>query len=145
MQCVTVPLRNVFTLQAAVVGSVPLAYCVLVLALGRVVGQGPAVVDLVDMRQHLTAKHHRLLCVPDERLQHIAMLYGIIVFWNLISAPYLRPVALETKMADAQVEYKRVDLQSYEARKGASLAQSFKYNFSFPSMYRRLKSTRLIQ
>ena len=62
-----------------------------------------------------------------------------------ISAPYLRPVALETKMADAQVEYKRVDLQSYEARNGASFAQSFKYNFSFPSMYRRLKSTRLIQ
>ena len=39
-------------------------------------------------------------------------------------------------MADAQVEYKRVDLWSYEARNGASLAQSFtirsKYNFSFP-------------
>ena len=50
-------------------------------------------------------------------------------------------VALATKMADAQVEYKRVDLQSYEARNGASLAQSFKYKFSFPSMYRRLKST----
>ena len=32
-------------------------------------------------------------------------------------------------MANAQVEYKRVDLQSYEARNGASLAQSFKYNF----------------
>ena len=45
-------------------------------------------------------------------------------------------------MADAQVEYKRVDLQSYEARNGESLAQSFKYNFSFPSMYRRLKLTR---
>ena len=44
-------------------------------------------------------------------------------------------------MADAQVEYKRVDLQSYEARNGASLAQSFKYKFSFPSMYRRFKST----
>ena len=44
-------------------------------------------------------------------------------------------------MADAQVEYKRVDLQSYEARSGASFAQSFKYNFSFPSMYRRLKLT----
>ena len=26
--------------------------------------------------------------------------------------PYLRPVALQTKIADAQVEYKRVDLQS---------------------------------
>ena len=45
-------------------------------------------------------------------------------------------------MADAQVEYKRVDLQSYEARNGASFAQSFKYKFSFPSTYRRLKSTR---
>ena len=45
-------------------------------------------------------------------------------------------------MADAQVEYKRVDLQSYEARNGASFAQSFKYKFSFPSMYHRLKSTR---
>ena len=45
-------------------------------------------------------------------------------------------------MADAQVEYKRVDLQSYEARSSASLAQSFKYKFSFPSMYRRFKSTR---
>ena len=47
-------------------------------------------------------------------------------------------------MADAQVEYKmkRVDLQSYEARNGASFAQSFKYKFSFQSMYRRLKSTR---
>ena len=45
-------------------------------------------------------------------------------------------------MADAQVEYKRVDLQSFEARKGASFAQSFKYRFSCPSMYRRLKSTR---
>ena len=51
-------------------------------------------------------------------------------------------VALATKMADAQVEYKRVDLQSYEARNGASFAQSFKYKFSCPSMYRRLKSTR---
>ena len=29
-------------------------------------------------------------------------------------------------MADAQVEYKRFDLQSYEARSGASFAQSFK-------------------
>ena len=48
-------------------------------------------------------------------------------------------------MSDAQVEYNRVDLQSYEARNGASLAQSFKYNYSFPSMYRRLKSTRLIR
>ena len=48
-------------------------------------------------------------------------------------------------LSGAQVEYKRVDLQSYEARNGASLAQSFKYKFNFPSMYRRLKSTRLIQ
>ena len=40
-------------------------------------------------------------------------------------------------MTDAQV-----DLQCYEARNGASFAQSFKYKFSFPSMYRRLKSTR---
>ena len=62
-----------------------------------------------------------------------------------ISALYLLPVAVETKMADAPVEYKRVDLRSYEARNSASFAQSFKYNFSFPSMYRRLKSTRLIQ
>ena len=45
-------------------------------------------------------------------------------------------------MADAQAEYKRVDLQSYEARNGASFTQSFMYKFSFPSMYRRLKSTR---
>ena len=45
-------------------------------------------------------------------------------------------------MADAQVEYKGVDLQSYETRNGASFAQSFKYEFSFPSMYRRLKSPR---
>ena len=36
-------------------------------------------------------------------------------------------------------------IYSYEARIGASLAQSFKYNFSFPSMYRRLKLTQLIQ
>ena len=35
-------------------------------------------------------------------------------------------IALETKIADAQVEYKRVDLQSYETRNGASFAQSFK-------------------
>ena len=49
-------------------------------------------------------------------------------------------VALATKMADAQVEYKFVDLQSYEARNGACLAQSFKYKFSFTSMYRRLKT-----
>ena len=35
-------------------------------------------------------------------------------------------------MADAQVEYERVELQSYEAR--------FKYKYSFPSTYRRLKS-----
>ena len=62
-----------------------------------------------------------------------------------ISAAYLLPLALETKIVDAQVEYKRVDLQSYEARNCASLAQSFKYNFIFPSMYRRLKSTQLIQ
>ena len=47
----------------------------------------------------------------------------------------------ETKMADARVEYERVDLRSYEARNGASLARSFKYKFSFPSMYRRLKTT----
>ena len=44
--------------------------------------------------------------------------------------PHLRPVALETKMADAQVEYKRVDLQSYEARNGASLAQSLPVDVS---------------
>ena len=50
--------------------------------------------------------------------------YSIIMFWDLISAPYLRPVAIETKTADAQVKYKRVDLQSYEARNGASLARS---------------------
>ena len=31
-------------------------------------------------------------------------------------------------------------IYSYEARNGASLVQSFKYNFSFPSMYRRLKA-----
>ena len=30
------------------------------------------------------------------------------MFWDFISAPYLRPVALETKMTDAQVEYKHV-------------------------------------
>ena len=42
-------------------------------------------------------------------------------------------------MADAQVKYKRVDLPSYEARNGASLAQSFKYKFSISSMYRQLK------
>ena len=48
-------------------------------------------------------------------------------------------------LSGAQVKYKPVDLQSYEARNGASLAQSFKYNFSFPSMYRRLKSARLMQ
>ena len=48
-------------------------------------------------------------------------------------------------LSGARVKYKPVDLQSYEARNGASLAQSFKYNFSVPSMYRRLKSTRLIQ
>ena len=47
-----------------------------------------------------------------------------------ILAPYLLRAALETKMADAQVEYKRVDLQGYETRNGASLAQSLKYNFS---------------
>ena len=47
-----------------------------------------------------------------------------------ISAGILR-VALETKMTDAQVDYERVDLQSYEARNGAYLA----FNFSFPSMY----------
>ena len=59
---------------------------------------------------------------------------SIIMFWDLISAPYLRPVALETKMANARVEYKCVNLQSYEARNGASLAQSFKYKFSFLSI-----------
>ena len=48
-------------------------------------------------------------------------------------------------LSGAQVECKRVDLQSYAARNGASLAKSLKYNFSFPSMYHRLKSTRLIQ
>ena len=42
-------------------------------------------------------------------------------------------------MADAQVEYKRVELQGYEARDGAILAQSFKYNYSFPSMYPPVK------
>ena len=41
------------------------------------------------------------------------------MYWTMlyvagpISAVYLVRVALETKMADAQVEYKRVDLQSY--------------------------------
>ena len=65
---------------------------------------------------------HRHLYVLDERLQPTAMyLVGFL--------------------SGAQVEYKPVDLQNYEARNGASLAQSFKYNFSFPSMYRRLKST----
>ena len=60
------------------------------------------------------------------RVFSISQCSNIIMFWDLISAPYLRPVALETKMADAQVEYQRVDLQSYEARNGASLAQPFK-------------------
>ena len=63
----------------------------------------------------------------DERLQRTAMLY------------------LVRLLSDAEVEYKPVDLQSCEARNGASLVQSFKYNFSFPSLYRRLKSMRLIQ
>ena len=58
---------------------------------------------------------------------------------------YLLRVAVETKTADARVECRRVDLRSYEARNGASLARSFLYNFRFPSMYRRLNSTRLIQ
>ena len=49
-------------------------------------------------------------------------------------------VVLATKMADAQVEYKRVDLRSYEARNGASFAQSFKYKFSFPSIEINAKS-----
>ena len=40
-----------------------------------------------------------------------------------VSCGTSQPVVEET---DAQVEYKRVDLQSYEARNGASLVQSFK-------------------
>ena len=78
---------------------------------------------------HIWIRHckHRHLYVLDKRLQPTAMLYLV----GLLSG--------------AQVEYKPVDLQSYEARNVASLVQSFKYNFSFPSMYRRLKSTRLIQ
>ena len=51
---------------------------------------------------------HRHLYVLDKRLQPTAMLYLV----GLLSG--------------AQVEYKPVDLQSYEARNGASLAQSFK-------------------
>ena len=81
-----------------------------------------------------TYRQQILLYVLDEVLQHYVL--------GPISAPYLLPVALESKMADA---YKRVDLQSYGARNGASLSQSFKYKFGFPSMYRRLKSTRLNQ
>ena len=45
----------------------------------------------------------------------------------------LQPTEMYLLLSGAQVEYKLVDLQSYEARNGAS--------FSFPSMYRRLKST----
>ena len=65
--------------------------------------------------------------VLDGRLQPTAMLYLV----GLLSG--------------AQVVYNPADLHSYEARNGASFAQSFKYYFIFLSMYRRLRSTRLIQ
>ena len=68
--------------------------------------------------------------------------YGYAGSYGTSQQGVLVRVAPATKMADAQVEYKRADLQSYEARNGASFAQWFKYKFSFPSMYRRLKSTR---
>ena len=64
--------------------------------------------------------------------------YGYVGSYGTSQQGVLVRVALATKMADAQVEYKRVDLPSYEARDGASFVQS--YNFSFSSMYRRLKS-----
>ena len=102
---------------------------------------GIIIVTFIPRWRHLhNYRQQILLYVLDERLQPIAMRV-----LGLISAPYLLPVALESKMADAQVEYKRVDLQSYGAGNDASLSQSFKYKFSFLSMYRRLKSTRLNQ
>ena len=69
-------------------------------------------------------QEHRLRYVLDERFQPTVMLYSL---WDFLV------------LSSAQVEYKPVDLKSYEARNGASLAQ-----FSFSSMYRRLQSTRLI-
>ena len=62
---------------------------------------------------------------------HASPAYHNAACCGTISAVYLLPVALalETKMADANVEYKLVDLQSYEAHNGASLAQLFKCNF----------------
>ena len=50
-------------------------------------------------------------------------------------------------MADTHVEYKRVNLVTKHATvrllrsNGASFAQSFKYKYSFPLRYRRLKLT----
>ena len=55
--------------------------------------------------------------VLDGRLQPTAMLYLV----GLLSG--------------AQVVYNPADLHSYEARNGASFAQSFKYYFIFLSMY----------
>ena len=64
----------------------------------------------VGVRRHSTdtAAALDIYSVLDERLQPTAILY------------------LVGLLGSAQVEYKRVDLQSYEARNGASLAQSFK-------------------
>ena len=77
---------------------------------GREAGCQGALADLGVYSTLQTAVrriNQRLLYVLDERLQHIAMLYVVAP----ISAPYSLPVALETKIADAQVKYKRVDLQ----------------------------------
>ena len=48
--------------------------------------------------------------------------HGYVGSYGTYQQGVLVRVALATKMADAQVEYKRVDLQSYEARTGASFA-----------------------
>ena len=48
--------------------------------------------------------------------------HGYVGSYGTSQQGVLVPVALATKMADARVEYERVDLQSYEARNGASFA-----------------------
>ena len=82
--------------------------------------------------------------MSDVRWRHSAA--WIIYFWSLRYEldERLQPTAmldLVGLLSSAQVEYKPVDLQSYEARSVAS----FSTTLAFPSMYRRLKSTRLIQ
>ena len=66
-----------------------------------------------------------MYCVPRVRNKHIIIIIIIIIIY--LGFPYKRKWLTLRSSTNASM---------YEACNGASLAQSFKYNFSFPSTYR---------